>query len=515
MSSSPVVPTSAQPGARLRVLIVEDSEFDARLLGTLLRTGGWEVASRRVSTASDLERVLVEEEWDLILCDHTMPGFSAPEALRVVQRVARDIPFIIISGGIEEGVAIDAMKAGAHDFLMKGALGRLVPAVQRELKEAGIRRARRTAEEALRESELRYRSVWDNSTDAVLLLDASGVIRFANPANLPVFGWDPTDLVGLRLDVLQPVELPPGHWWQSFRISGMAKSNETVARRRDGSPVDIDLALTEMRRGSDLWVVIFSRDVTERRRAAEEIRRSREEFAAAREIQQRLFPKEAPRLAGYDIAGASHPAEATGGDYFDFFPIDPECLGMVIADVSGHGLGPSLLMAEARAYLRLVARGTGVPGDVLTRTQELLRDDLGRERFITLMFLRLLSAQRRLQFANAGHTAGLVIGRDGTVRTVLGRTGRPLGRQGDVPYPSGGEVMLQPGDILLLLTDGIEEAMRSDDEIFGMERAVAVVRSHRDRPASEIVEAVCTAARTFSSPEPQTDDLTVVVLKAL
>ncbi|MFM7817161.1 MAG: response regulator, partial [Verrucomicrobiota bacterium] len=146
MSTPSPSPMSPQPGARLRVLIVEDSEFDARLLGTLLRTGGWEVASRRVSTAVDLERALLGEDWDLILCDHTMPGFSAPEALQVVQRVARDIPFIIISGGIEEGVAIDAMKAGAHDFLMKGALGRLVPAVQRELKEADIRRARRTAE---------------------------------------------------------------------------------------------------------------------------------------------------------------------------------------------------------------------------------------------------------------------------------------------------------------------------------------------------------------------------------
>ena len=515
MTTPPVPPTPPQTGARLRVLIVEDSEFDARLLGTLLRTGGWEVSSRRVSTASDLEQALVGEDWDLILCDHTMPGFSAPEALRVVQRVGRDIPFIIISGGIEEGVAIDAMKSGAHDFLMKGALGRLVPAVQRELKEAGIRRARRAAEETLRESELRYRSVWDNSTDAVLLLDASGVIRFANPANLPVFGWDPGDLVGLGLDVLQPVELPPGHWWQSFRASGTAKSTETLARRRDGSRVDIDLALTEMRMGSDLWIVIFSRDITERRRAEEEIRRSREEFAAAREIQQRLFPKEAPRVPGYDIAGASHPADATGGDYFDFFPIDPECLGIVIADVSGHGLGPSLLMAEARAYLRLVARGSGRPGEVLTRTQELLRDDLGRERFITLLFLRLLAAQRRLQFANAGHTAGVLIGQDGNVRTILGRTGRPLGRQGDTPYPSGNEVALEPGDILLLLTDGIEEAMRSDDEIFGMDRAVEVVRSRRDRPAAEIVEAVCTAAKGFSAPEPQTDDLTVVVLKAL
>jgi len=514
-SAASLPPAPGSAGSKLRVLIVEDSEFDARILVNLLRTGGWTVTFARVASAADLQAALGREPWDLILCDHTMPAFSAPEALKVFQQAQLDIPFIIISGGIEEGVAIAAMKAGAHDFLMKGSLGRLVPAAQRELKEAAIRAARRQSEAALQESELRYRSVWENSTDAVLLLDANGVIRFANPATQSVFGWEPTQLAGQTLDVLQPVELPAGQWWQIFRAAGRAKSDETVGRRRDGSPVEIDLALTEMRMGEELWVVIFSRDVTERRQAERELRKSREEFAAAREIQQRLFPKKAPEIPGFDIAGVSHPAEATGGDYFDYLPINEDRLGIVVADVSGHGLGPSLLMAEARAFLRPVARQYQDAGEVLTHSQALLRDDLGKERYITLLLIQLTLSTRVLSYANAGHPAGQLLSADGSVRAVLSRTGRPLGRQGDIAYPPGNDIPLHSGDVLLMLTDGIDEAMRSDDEIFGVERALEVVRSKLTCPAVEIVEAICTAAREFTDPEPPSDDLTVVVVKVL
>lgn len=513
-STGPVAVPSV-PGPPLRILIVEDSEFDARILVNLLRAGGWAVSFRRVSTAEDLRLALEQEVWDLILCDHTMPSFSAPEALRVLQESQLDIPFIIISGGIEEGVAIAAMKTGANDFLMKGALGRLVPAVQRELRDAAVRRARRETEAALRESELRYRSVWENSTDAVLLLDINGVIRFASPAVRSVFGWEPQDLAGQSLDSLQPPTLPPGQWWRSFRAAGRAQSDETIGRRRDGSLVEIDFALTEMRMGDELWVVIFFRDVTERRRAERELRKSRAEFAAAREVQRQLFPKKAPEIPGFDIAGVSHPAEATGGDYFDFLTIDDDRLGMVVADVSGHGLGASLLMSEARAYLRPLVRRLEDAGEILTHAQELLRDDLGKELFITLLFARLDRSTRRLTYGNAGHPAGQLIGADGTVRAVLGRTGRPLGRQKEGPYPPGREIALQSGDILLLLTDGIDEAMRADDEIFGVERAIDVVRANRHLPAAAIVEALCGAARAFTAPEPPNDDLTVVVVKVV
>jgi len=178
---SPYPSTERPP---LRALIVEDSRVDAAVLIQLLRAGGWQVTHERVDRPESFRQALEHRPWDVILCDHTMPGFSAPEALEVLQGTALDIPFLIISGGIQEGVAIQAMKSGASDFIMKGALGRLVPAVERELRDAASRRARRQAEATLRESELRYRSVWENSTDAVLLLDldpAAAALRLDRP----------------------------------------------------------------------------------------------------------------------------------------------------------------------------------------------------------------------------------------------------------------------------------------------------------------------------------------------
>lgn len=508
-------PTSPSPRPPLRVLIVEDSRVDAAALIQLLRAGGWQVQHERVDRPETFREALGRASWDLILCDHTMPGFSAPEALEVLQRTALDIPFLIISGGIQEGVAIQAMKAGASDFIMKGSLGRLVPAVERELRDAAVRRARRQAEDTLRESELRYRSVWENSTDAVMLLDVNGIIRFANPAVNRVFGWEPSATVGRTLELFQPPGLPPSAWWDRVTGRGGTKSFETVSQRADGTSIEVDIAATEMRMGDQQWVVTFFRDVTERRRAERELQRSREEFAAAREIQQRLFPRSFPTLPGFDLAGVSHPAESAGGDYFDFLPMAESGLGLVVADVSGHGVGPALLMAEMRAYLRPLARRHANPGEMLTIAQQLLAEDLGGERYITLLLVRLDPTERTLTYSNAGHPPGLILDREGQIRARLKRTGRPIGKQGDTPYPSGDRVHLSSGDILLLLTDGIDEAMRPDGECFGLDRAADVLRLNAAETAAQLVERLCQAARDFAAPEPLMDDLTVVVAKVL
>jgi sigma-B regulation protein RsbU (phosphoserine phosphatase) len=405
------------------------------------------------------------------------------------------------------------MKAGAQDFLKKGDTGRLIPAVQRELRDAAVRTARRQAEATLRDSELRYRSVWENSTDAVVLLDTSGVIRFANPAVFAIFGWAPGELVNQTLDVLQPADFAPAHWWTTLRAVGCAKSDSTVGRRRDGSVVEIDVAINDMRMGEQLWVVFFFRDVTERRRVERELQKTREEFAAAREIQQRLFPKSDPELPGFEIAGISQPAVATGGDYFDYLPMSEGALGIVVADVSGHGLGPALLMAEARAYLRPLSRRYPTPAQILDEAQRLLIEDLGSERYITLCLVRLDPATRRLTFANAGHPAAQILDRSGRVKAVLKRTGRALGRQGETPFPDGPEVTLEAGDMVLLLTDGIDEAMREDGECFGLERALEILRQNATRPLVELVGMLCQAARDFTAPIPQNDDLTVVLIR--
>jgi signal transduction histidine kinase len=141
----------------LRLVLVEDSEDDARLILQELCRGGYTVTARRVDTPQALASVLADGEWDLVISDHNLPQFSAPEALRVVRERGRDLPFIIVSGSMGEDLAVAAMKAGAADYLVKGQLTRLVPAVRRELADVEQRRQRAQAEGALRRTEHQLR----------------------------------------------------------------------------------------------------------------------------------------------------------------------------------------------------------------------------------------------------------------------------------------------------------------------------------------------------------------------
>src|ERR671916_77575 len=151
-------------GVDLRVLLVEDSEDDALLLLRTLRKGGYEPTWERVDTPQDMEAALDGTSWDLVISDHSMPAFSSSAALGLLRRKGFvDLPFIIVSGQIGEDAAVAAMKAGAHDYLMKDNLARLNSSIERELREAEVRRERRKAEEERRKAEEKYRSIFENA----------------------------------------------------------------------------------------------------------------------------------------------------------------------------------------------------------------------------------------------------------------------------------------------------------------------------------------------------------------
>ena len=134
----------------VRVLIVEDSEDDALLLVRELQRGGYDPTYERIDAADAMNSALDEGHWDIVVCDYTMPKFNALNALRLLKEKGLDLPFIVVSGTIGEGTAVECMKAGAHDYLMKGNLNRLAPAIARELREARMRRQSRQAEEKYR-----------------------------------------------------------------------------------------------------------------------------------------------------------------------------------------------------------------------------------------------------------------------------------------------------------------------------------------------------------------------------
>jgi two-component system, cell cycle sensor histidine kinase and response regulator CckA len=176
--------------SQLRILIVEDSEDDLLLLLRELRRGDFTLDYVRVETAVEMQAALDRQDWDIVIADYTLPRFSAPEALELLQHQQQDLPFIIVSGTIGEDAAVAAMRAGAHDYLLKDNLVRLLPAVARELREARERQKRLDAEQALRESEERFRQLAENITESVFWMSEPTAMKmlYVSPAYERIWG---------------------------------------------------------------------------------------------------------------------------------------------------------------------------------------------------------------------------------------------------------------------------------------------------------------------------------------
>ena len=503
----------------LSVLVVEDSEFDARMLVGLLKSGGFIPTFKRVETASEMVEALNHEKWEVILADYNLPEFSAPKALEVLRNTKLDIPFIIVSGGIGEDTAVAAMRAGANDYLMKGNLARLVPAVERELRDAAVRVSRRKAIKELRESEMRHRTLIENASDIIVVLNSKGVVSFISPACEKVLGKKEDDFIGK--DWFQFAE-------ESFRLKikneyFRSLSQKLVSFSFEGHFIDangdsrvLDATAQNLLNDEAIeGVVLNVRDVTERLKSQAAIRDSAEEFRVAREIQQHLFPKQAPIIDGFDIAGASSPAAATGGDYFDYLKTTDGQLVLAVADVSGHGAGPAMLMAETRAYLRLLVRNRHHLGDILVRANNMVGEDVGKDRFITMHLVKLDSKSKMIAHSSSGHTPGYIIGEKGEIKSKMKRTGIALGVTPDAPYEVEGPLKLVKGDIIILLTDGLAETPNSEGELFGAQRVIDELHRNRSLSAAEIVNSVFKMVADFSQGAEQEDDYTMIVAKVL
>ncbi len=244
-------------------------------------------------------------------------------------------------------------------------------------------------------------------------------------------------------------------------------------------------------------------------------RHNTRQLASARQIQERLFPARAPQLKGYEIAGQTNPAETVAGDYFDYISIENGATGFVVADVSGHGVGPAMLMAETRAYLRALAREGHGLHSILQRANDYLYRDTDSDKFVTLFLGELDPLRRRFNYTSAGHETAYILNAAGEVETSLRSTSTPLGLFETMTIDPMKSIELKCGDILIVLTDGVIEAARGDDEFFGPERALEVVRQHRTRSATEIVGALHGAVHEFLGPYRQEDDLTALVVKVL
>lgn len=235
------------------------------------------------------------------------------------------------------------------------------------------------------------------------------------------------------------------------------------------------------------------------------------EMQTARAIQQSLLPHNSPQIPGLRIAGSSEPAEWTSGDYFDYFVLADGSLVTVVGDVSGHGTGPALLMTETRAYVRALSQSHGDVGEILTLTNRALANDVVYGQFVTMFAARIDAATRSMTYASAGQDAYLL--HSNGEREPLCSTSPPLGVIGSIQIPTSAPRPLHPGDLLLLITDGLNETRNASLEQWGLDRALAAVRETREQSPEQIVRELFRRAAAFRGDKPQEDDNTAVVIK--
>jgi sigma-B regulation protein RsbU (phosphoserine phosphatase) len=259
-----------------------------------------------------------------------------------------------------------------------------------------------------------------------------------------------------------------------------------------------------------------SAQVIENARLNEEellLQRMKEQLDLARTIQIDLLPKISPVIEGYDIAGSSIPAQTVGGDYFDFVTIDSSHLVLCLGDVSGKGLPAALLMANVQATTRGISLVASSPGDCIQRSNNLLFQSTSPEKFVTLFYGLLDTHNHHLTFANAGHDNPMFFNKEKELQR-LKSGGPPLGIVPNFAFEEE-TILINPGNTLIIYSDGITDAMNSNQELFGEERLMHIIINNQTISSKELIDKIHITINEFIGKTPQMDDMTLIVVKRI
>ncbi|HTG86543.1 MAG TPA: GAF domain-containing SpoIIE family protein phosphatase [Pyrinomonadaceae bacterium] len=244
-----------------------------------------------------------------------------------------------------------------------------------------------------------------------------------------------------------------------------------------------------------------------------EKKRLQGQLEVARQVQLELLPPNDPQLSGYDISAYNFPTEEVSGDYYDWVRIYEDQIGIVIADVSGKGVPAAILMAFLRASLRAASQIGYATNISMAKVNSLLWESIERNQFVTAFYGILDATNKTLSFSNAGHNWPILIKAGGEIR-FLDEGEQPLGMFQHTRYHQY-HVLLEPGDVLVLYTDGASEAESPGGEEFGRERLVEAVKNSLDKPAREMIASIQMAVLEWTASAGANDDVTFFVIKAL
>lgn len=392
----------------LNVLFIEDSEADAELTTVELVRGGFDPQCHRVETASELEAAL-ERPWDLIICDYRLPRFSAEDALAALKRSGQDIPFIIMSGAVQAEDTVSLLKQGAHDFMDKHALARLLPAVERELREAEIRGKRRKAEERVR---VLSRAI-EQSPVSVVITDPSGNIEYVNPRFEELTGYSASEATGRELGfamVDQDSAQALSELWSTVS-GGREWSGEFCSARRDGQLLWEQVSVSPLTDSDEriTHYVVIKEDITVRRSYEEQL---------LRQAHYDQLTGLANRVLMIDRMNVALESAQRDGHKCALLVIDLDHFKNV-NDSLGHSIGDNLLK-ESAGRLSGCIRG----GDTLVR--------MGGDEFVVIM-PKIESARE------AQKVAEQIVQQFERPFTIIGKQYRVTASIGIAIYPEDGK----------------------------------------------------------------------------
>jgi sigma-B regulation protein RsbU (phosphoserine phosphatase) len=417
-----------------------------------------------------------------------------------------------------------------HPVLTESTGLPIINAEGKLLKWRGVDRditVRKHFQDALIESEKRTRLIIESSLSAIVIMDSYGLITDWNHQAEKMFGWSRNEAIGQRLaDLIIPLRFRNAHrqGLQHFLHTGIGpllnQLIEHVAMRRDGSEFPVELSIAPLKLGNAYIFSGFIHEITARKAAEQKIRQAevnlaiaQSEIKIAQRIQASLSPSAPIRTDHFEVTGYCLPADQVGGDYFDYFFRNQNQLDMIIADVSGHSIGPALFMVETRSAIRTQANRLGTPSETLALLNDFLFEDLDNaDYFITLFYLQYDITNQQLSFANAGHPPPLLLSPFQSECRQLDADGMILGVRKNVIFEEK-TTTISNGDLILLYTDGLTEAENPDGDFFGVERVSELFVQYAHHSPEKIIDALLKHLKQFCQSESFKDDITLMIFK--
>jgi len=387
--------------------------------------------------------------------------------------------------------------------------------------------ARKHFQDALVDSEKRKRLILETALNAIVTMDSYGMVTDWNRQAENMFGWSHDEVVGQQLaELIIPQRFRDEHrqGLQRFLHGGPAKILnkliENVAIRRDGKEFPVEISIAPLKLGNAYEFSGFIHDISARKENEKRIRQAevklaiaQNEMKIAQQIQASLFPAAPIKNGNFEITGYCLPAAQVGGDYFDYFYRDQMNLDMVIADVSGHSIGPGLFMVETRSALRTQSNWLGTPASTLEILNNQLFEDLNNaDYFISMFYLQYQPQNKQLLYANAGHPPPLLLSVNSPQCQQLDADGMIIGIRKQVVFEEK-KLTLHSGDTLLLYTDGLLEAENPDGEFFGQQRLAQAFQDAVHLSPNRIIESIVQQVKQFCKKEAFEDDITLLLFK--